>query len=77
MLVRQQKQTGKTETQSFKIQMSKPILDEIDRALQKHYGFTDEELDVLDAWNRDPASYRLSCCTRIQSGEITIRIPSE
>lgn len=38
---------------------------------------TDDELDVLDAWNRDPASYRLSCCTRIQSGEIIIRIPSE
>ena len=47
MLVRQQKQTGKTETQSFKIQMSKPIIDEIDRALQKHYGFTDEELDFI------------------------------
>ena len=47
MLVREQKQTGTTETQSFKIQKSKPILDEIDKALAKHYGFTDEELDFI------------------------------
>jgi len=47
MLVRQQKQTGKTETQCFKIQMSKPIIDEIDRVLAKHYGFTEEELDFI------------------------------
>ena len=47
MLVRLQKQTGRTETQSFKIQKSKPIIDEIDRALAKHYGFTDEELDFI------------------------------
>ncbi len=47
MLVREQKQTGMTETQSFKIQLSKPIIDEIDRVLAKHYGFTDEELDFI------------------------------
>ena len=47
MLVRMQKQTGKTETQSFKIQKSKPIIDEIDRVLAKHYGLTDEELDFI------------------------------
>jgi len=47
MLVRQQRQTGRTETQSFKIQKSKPIIDEIDRVLAKHYGFTDEELDFI------------------------------
>lgn len=47
MLVRQQKQTGKTKTQCFKIQKSKPIIDEIDRVLAKHYGFTDEELDFI------------------------------
>ena len=33
MLVRQQKQTGKTETQSFEIKKSKPIIDQIDRVL--------------------------------------------
>jgi len=47
MLVREQKQTGTTETQSFKIQKSKPILDEIDTVLAKHYGFTSEELDLI------------------------------
>ena len=47
MLVRQQQQTGKTETQSFKIQKSKSIIDEIDRILAKHYKFTDEELDFI------------------------------
>ena len=47
MLIRQQKQTGKTETQSFKIQKSKPIINEIDQVLAQHYGFTDGELDFL------------------------------
>jgi hypothetical protein len=47
MLVREQKQTGTTETQSFKIQKSKPILDEIDTVLAVHYGFTAEELDFI------------------------------
>ncbi len=47
MLVRQQRQTGRIETQSFKILLSKPIIDEIDRVLAKHYGFTDEELDFI------------------------------
>ena len=47
MLVRQQKQTGRTETQCFKIQKSKPIIDEIDRVLARQDGFTDEELDFI------------------------------
>ena len=47
MLVRQQKQTGKTETQSFEVRKSKPIIDKIDRVLAEHYGFTDEELDFI------------------------------
>jgi hypothetical protein len=47
MLVRHQKQTGKTETQCFKIQKSKLIIDEIDRVLAKHYGLTDDELDFV------------------------------
>ena len=28
-------------------QLSKPIIDEIDKVLAKHYGFTDEELDFI------------------------------
>ena len=47
MLVRNQKQTGLTEIQSFKIQKSKSIIDEIDRVLAQHYGFTEEELDFI------------------------------
>ena len=47
MLVRQQKQTGKTKTQSFKIQKSKPIIDRIDTVLAGHYSLTDEELDFI------------------------------
>jgi hypothetical protein len=47
MLQRKQKQTGLTETQSFKIQKSKPIIEEIDKVLAEHYGFTDEELDYI------------------------------
>lgn len=47
MMVCVQKQTGRAETQLFKIQNSSPIIDEIDQVLAKHYGFTDEELDFI------------------------------
>ncbi len=47
MLVRHQKQTGRTETQSFEIKKSKPTIDKIDRVLAGHYGFTGEELDFI------------------------------
>lgn len=56
MLIREQKQTGTTETQSFKIQKSKPILDEIDTVLAGHYGFTAEELDFISNYD---IKYRL------------------
>ena len=35
------------EFQEFNISASKPIIDDIDRALATHYGFTDEELDFI------------------------------
>jgi hypothetical protein len=47
MLTRIQKNTGKTQTQSFKISKSKPIIDEIDKVLAKHYEFTEEDLDFI------------------------------
>ena len=47
MLIRHQRQTGKTETQSFKIQASKSIIEDIDLVCAEHYGFTDEELDFI------------------------------
>lgn len=34
---------------------------------------TDEELDVLDQWNKDPEKYRLTCCNKILRGEVTLR----
>ena len=50
-LVRMQKGKGKTETQSFKIQKSKPVIDRIDTALASHYRFTAEELDFLSNYD--------------------------
>jgi hypothetical protein len=47
MLIREQKQTGRTETQSFKIQKSKDIIDKIDKLLSQHYKLTEEELDFI------------------------------
>ena len=35
------------ELESFRIKLSKPIIDEIDKVLAKHYGFTEEELDFI------------------------------
>ena len=56
MLTRVQKKTGTTETQSFKISLSKSIIDEIDNILAKHYGFTKEELDFINNYD---IKYRL------------------
>lgn len=33
--------------QHFYIKLSKPIIDEIDKVLAEHYGFTEEELDFI------------------------------
>jgi hypothetical protein len=35
------------QTETFFVKKSKPIIDEIDRVLAQHYGFTDEELDFI------------------------------
>ena len=47
MHVRVQQRTGRIETQMFKIQKSKHIIEKIDRVLAQHYGLTDEELDFI------------------------------
>ena len=39
--------TGKVIYDEFYPRYSKPIIDEIDRVLAKHYGFTEEELDFI------------------------------
>jgi hypothetical protein len=38
---------GPTEFQEFDWELSKPIINEIDRALARHYGLSDEELDFI------------------------------
>jgi hypothetical protein len=43
----QSKASGKVEYDEFWSRLSKPIIDEIDRVLAQHYGFTDEELDFI------------------------------
>jgi len=40
-------QTGTIKLEQFKPRAAKPIIDEIDRALAQHYGFTAEELDFI------------------------------
>lgn len=41
------KATGKVEFDEYHPNKSKPIIDEIDKVLAKHYGFTEEELDFI------------------------------
>lgn len=41
------KTTGKVEFDEFYLKLSKPIIDQIDIALAKHYGFNEEELDFI------------------------------
>lgn len=38
---------SQSEEVNFRVSLSKPIIDEIDRVLAEHYGFTDEELDFI------------------------------
>lgn len=41
------KTSGRVEYDEFYMKLSKPIIDEIDKVLAKHYGFTEEELDFI------------------------------
>jgi hypothetical protein len=41
------KMTGNVVYDEFDVKKSKPIIDEIDKVLAQHYGFTDEELDFI------------------------------
>jgi hypothetical protein len=47
MLEMNYKKIRKLRIQTFQPRESKPIIDEIDRVLAKHYNFTDEELDFI------------------------------
>jgi hypothetical protein len=46
-LIREQKQKGTTETQSFIIKKSKPIIEEIDKVLAIYYALNQRELDFI------------------------------
>ena len=41
------KTTGRVEYDEFYMKLSKPIIDEIDKLLARHYDFTEEELDFI------------------------------
>ena len=41
------KTNGATETVTYRKQLSKDVMDDIDKQLAKHYGFTEEELDFI------------------------------
>ena len=41
------KATGRVVYDEYYPKLSKPIIDEIDELLAKHYGFTEEELDFI------------------------------
>lgn len=41
------KTRGIVTTSYYQKKRSKPIIDEVDKVLAKHYGFTDEELDFI------------------------------
>lgn len=45
--LRNDKRAGTLEIQSYQPRLSKPIIDEIDKVLAEHYGFTEEELDFI------------------------------
>ena len=45
------------EETNFNVQKAKLIIDEIDRVLAQHYGFTDEELDFIINYD---IKYRMS-----------------
>ena len=34
---------------------------------------TDEELDVLDQWSKDPEKFRLTCCVKVLGGEVVLQ----
>ena len=45
--IRHYENAGDIECYQVNMRASKPIIDEIDKVLAKHYGFTEEELDFI------------------------------
>jgi hypothetical protein len=57
---------GKITVQYFNFRPSKPIIDEIDRALARHYGLSDEELDFIINYD---IKYRMGASALGEEGE--------
>jgi Eco57I restriction-modification methylase len=57
---------GDAEVDQFRIAPCKPIIDEIDRVLARHYGFTDEELDFIINYD---IKYRMGRSNEEDEGE--------
>ena len=51
---------------AFNYQLTKPILDQIDRALAEHYGFTDEQLEFVLSYD---SKYRMGTDAATSDGE--------
>jgi len=59
-------QTGAVQIEQFRPRQAKPIIDEIDRVLAQHYGFTDEELDFIINYD---IKYRMGKDAEDEDGE--------
>lgn len=46
---------------------------EVVKGMENLSPLTDQEIDVLDAWNRDPEKIRLACCVKVLKGEVVVR----
>jgi len=58
MKSRQQRQTGRTVTQTFEIRRSRPLIERLDDLLAPHYDLTTDELRFVKQFD---LSFRLSC----------------
>ena len=46
---------------------------EVVQGMENLSPLTDQEIDVLDTWNRDPEKIRLACCVKVMKGEGVVR----
>ena len=60
------KTKGSKETVTYQKYLSKPIIDEIDKVLAKHYGFTEEELDFIINYD---IKYRMGVGNELEEDE--------
>lgn len=46
---------------------------EVAKGMENLSAPTDQEIDVLDTWNREPEKCRLACCVKVMKGEVVVR----